>query len=259
MEPVIKHTIVSKKDGTEAYHIFGSEDFEYTNPIIYYKAIFLYTNFTMLKDITMKQAPFMPLQIVEKVIKAQVNNEWKEKLRQINRITIPNNLLQLLKSEKKKDQIRLLKEVSITPDQLIAFIFKAHSVYEFTFSQYRSEHNNSNVNNEKMPTILEVREGIVNKVGDTTLTDRQLKQSIEQRTVVISKFLYRGNTWHCFFVTYNSLAGKENRNDGQPHYHYISDKFGLAREQVVEELKKKEYKLNNCPHIPILDYRENDF
>ncbi len=258
MEPKLKHTTISKKDGTEAYHIFGSADFEYTNPITYYKAIYLYTNFTMLKDVMIKKAPFMPLQVLEKVVKKQVNIEWRDKLRQINNIEVPENLLQLLNCEKKKEQLKLLKNVSITPDQLIAFIIKAHSIYEFTFSQYRREHLSNNVESEKMPALTEIHENIIRKVGNTPMSDGQLKQAIEQRAVIISKFLDRGNTWHCFFVTYNSLGGKENWQGGQPHYHYISDKFGLTREQVVAELKKREYKLNNCPHIPIMDYREDN-
>jgi len=102
-------------------------------------------------------------------------------------------------------------------------------------------------------------DGIVNKVGDTKLTDGQLKQAVEHKSVTISKFFDKGTDWHCLFVTHKSLRGDEkNWKGGQPHYHYISDKFGLSRDKVVSELKSRDYHLNSLPHIDLLDYNSKE-
>ncbi|RYD53439.1 MAG: hypothetical protein EOP52_04715 [Sphingobacteriales bacterium] len=80
-----------------------------------------------------------------------------------------------------------------------------------------------------MPLLVEARGNYINKVGDTDLTDGQLRQAIDHRKVIVAKFFDNGDQWHCLFFTYESLGGKESWNDGQPHYHYIYDKFGLSR------------------------------
>ena len=107
-----------------------------------------------------------------------------------------------------------------------------------------------------MPSIVHLTDNKVHKSGETDLTDGQLKQIVEHRKVIISKFIDKGELWHCFFLTFESLKGKEKWKDGKPHYHYISSAFGLTREQVIGELKKKNYKLNNLPHIEMIDYRK---
>ena len=55
---------------------------------------------------------------------------------------------------------------------------------------------------------------------------------------------------------YTNLKGKESWKDGQPHFHYISDKFGIPREKVVEQLKSNNYSLGCLPHIDIIGYRD---
>lgn len=84
----------------------------------------------------------------------------------------------------------------------------------------------------------------------------QLKQVIEQRKVIVSKFLDKGSEWHCLLLTYDSLKGKESWKNGQPHYHYISSKFRIPRDKVVEQLKSSSYNLGSLPHIDLLEYRD---
>lgn len=52
----------------------------------------------------------------------------------------------------------------------------------------------------------------------------------------------------------SQTTGKESCKDGQPHYHYISDKFGMPRDKVLAELKSRDYSLGLLPHIDLLDY-----
>ena len=78
-------------------------------------------------------------------------------------------------------------------------------------------------------------------------------QVIEQRKVIVAKFFDRGSEWHCLFLTFNSLAGKENWKGGQPHLHYISDKYGLTREEAVNRFKSNNYPSTSV-HIDLLGY-----
>ena len=135
--------------------------------------------------------------------------------------------------------MNLLKKITVSPFQLIAFIFKAYSDYGFTYSKYRTGHHHNGLNESDLPTLIHLNNGDVTYSGTTNLTNGQLKQVIEHRTVTISTFLDNGDNWHCFFITYQSLRGEENWENGKPHYHYISDKFGLTRDKVLTELKSK--------------------
>jgi hypothetical protein len=125
----------------------------------------------------------------------------------------------------------------------------------YTLSQYSSEFQASDVDKEKMPYAYMLNEnGEIQKFGKTELTDRQLKQALEQRSVKIAKIIEKDGEWHCFFITFNSIDGKENWRDGQPHFHYISNFFGIKKEDVIEQIKSKKYKLGNLPHIALTDY-----
>ena len=90
------------------------------------------------------------------------------------------------------------------------------------------------------------------------MTDGELVQAVDHRKRTISKFLDKNGSWHCFFLTFDSRKGKESWKGGQPHYHYISDKFGIPRSKVVKELKSKKYKLGALPHIDHLEVEEKE-
>jgi hypothetical protein len=181
---------------------------------------------------------------------------FDEKFTELSKIKIPENFISVLTAGSKKEQVKLLKGQSITPDQLLAFLFRAHTEFGFSFSQYIGEHNHKGLDVSQMPIVVEIKDNEVRKVGKTTLSDGQLKHAVDQRKVIVSKFLDNGKEWHCLFLTYDSIKGKETWKNGQPHYHYISDKFGIPREKVVEQLKSNNYSLGSLPHIDLLDYRD---
>lgn len=72
---------------------------------------------------------------------------------------------------------------------------------------------------------------------------------ITELKVVVAHFFDRGNDWHCLFITYNSIGGKENHNNGQPHY--FSSAFGITREEFIESMKTRTYKSTSV-HIDLL-------
>lgn len=252
---MIVHRILKEENKCGEYSIFESLDFEFVNPVEYYSTSFIETNFTMMKRLILLEKPPIPIEIIEKTVMKEAVKDWEKKLEKILNTEFPKAFISILSAQSKKEQVRLLKEQSITPEELLAFIFKASMDYGFTISQYRAEYNHKGLDESKMPAFLRIEDNKVFKIGQTSFSDGQLKQAVENRKVTISKFLDNGSDWHCFILTYDSLRGKDSWKDGQPHYHYISNKFGIPREKVVEELKSRKYKLNNLPHIDLIDYR----
>jgi hypothetical protein len=60
-----------------------------------------------------------------------------------------------------------------------------------------------------LPTLIHLDGDKVKTAGETTLTKEQLKNVVNYRKVTVSKFLDKGDTWYCFFLTYRSLRGEE--------------------------------------------------
>lgn len=244
------------KGGT--YIVMTSSDIENVNPIDFYGNWHMKSKTVKLNEIR-GSVGFQyfddELELaLDKAISEQVQIEWDEKYNEIKRTKIPENLKQLFGTKRKKDQIKLLKGLSITSDILIAFLFYAYEQHGYTFSQYTAEHSSKGVEKGDMPTFVHVDEDKVERIGRSDLTDGQLKQAIQHRKVVNAKFVEKGEDWHCLFATYKSLNGKENWQNGQPHFHYISSKFGIPREDVIESLKSKHYKLGSLPHVNLTDY-----
>jgi hypothetical protein len=254
---MIRRQKIYDEEGKGVWSMTSSQDFEYADPVKFYSEWFIGSRASLMIDFfLLKKAP-VPRSLIEKFSWETAKSEWDEKEAEICATEVPEALINLLKSTSKKEQVQLLKNLNITPEQLIAFIFRAWKE-GYSFSQYHSEHHPKDVDNKEMPKLVEVRKNEVKTVGETNLSNGKLKQILEHRKVLVAKFFDKADNWHCFFVTYNSLGGKETWQEGQPHYHYISDKFGIPREKVVEELKKREYKLGNLPHIALDDYGIHD-
>ena len=121
---------------------------------------------------------------------------------------------------------------------------------------YQNEITPSGIDSTKMPYASLINEnGEVEKFGKTELSDGQIKQVIQHRKVTVARIFDNGDRWHCFFANYRSLNGEEIwLGKNQPHFHYISNAFGISRQDLINELKAKKYNLGNVPHIKLLDY-----
>lgn len=251
---MIKEQRIYDEDGKGYYTMFVGTDFEYSNPIDFYSESFMRPRISLERDLLLSKKPPFPIHLLDDFLRRRALVEWNKKHQEILATEVPENFISLLQAESKGEQVKLLNGSSLTPDQLIAFIFRAWTDFGFSFSQYSVEHHHKGLDESALPKVIHIREDKVESIGDTSMSSGQLKQVIEQRKVIVSKFFDNGSNWHCFFTTFRSLRGEENWNDGQPHFHYISDKFGISREDTVNELKSKDYKLGNLPHIELLDY-----
>jgi hypothetical protein len=191
--------------------------------------------------------------IREKVFEENAQKRWAVRLEEILKAEAPPTFLSLFGSTSKQEQERLLEGSSLTPEQLAAFFFKAYTDYGFTYSKYTSEHLPEGIDDSKLPRLIHVKDGKVTTAGQTSLTEDQLKSVVSDRRVTVANFLDHGNEWHCLFTIYRSLRGEEPWQDGQPHYHYISDRWGISRDEAVNRLKSRKYP-NTKVHIALLDY-----
>jgi hypothetical protein len=248
----MKVTEFKNKETGERITSIGGDDYENVNPAQkFYEACFIQRMMSIVPEETMGDKP--PSDEGRKVLE-ETAKICKEFVNNFRAVPLPGNLIDLLSSKKKSEQQKLLKNLALTPEILASFLLLAGD-NGFTLSQYTSELHTTAVDVKKFPLSFRItKDGEVQKFGKTDLTDGQLKQAIEQRSVKVAKLLERADEWHCFFATYNSFRGKENWQNGQPHFHYISNLFGIEKNELVAQIKSKEYKLGNLPHIALYDY-----
>lgn len=246
----MKFRQIKDSAGNGHYSLFEIEDFEFVDPVRQISSMFINSQILFEKDFLRMSGFPVDNPIGYQVLKKRAIEEWKQKYQAIKSVKFPKALISILTIDNKKDQIKVLKGLSIDSEQLLAFLITAGENFGYLYSQYRGEHLPRGLAEKKLPTVGELQEdGKVVSIGTTDMTAGQIKQSIEQRHVAVSRFLDKGNQWHCFFLTYKSLGGKENYKGGQPHLHYISNTWGLTRNFVVAQLKSKNYQLPSLPHI----------
>lgn len=247
---MIKH--IPTKDGF--YSIFQMGDVYRVNPLELFRTHHVNMCLNIKMDIlAMKKIPFS-FMLLDVLLKTGIEN-WICNKKEIFESDLSVDFIKVLEAKSKKEQVRLLRGSSLTTNQLIKWVFIAWEKYGLKFSQFHIEHLSKDIPENEMPVIVDVSGDKVKKVGKTTLSDKQLRHAMEFRKVVVAKFLEHDDEWHCLFLTYDSIKGKESWKDGQPHFHYISDKFGISREEVENQLRGKKYNLGSLPHIDLLKYR----
>lgn len=244
---------IERKDGKEIHKILSIGEIEFTNPIEFYRKYFIDSTISLEFDYFILKSPYIDPGYLHSFLSNRTVRRWEEEYKLAVNIELPKVLIDLLNTERKNTQVKLLHGFRITTYQLQSFIYYAWS-QGFSFSQYKSQNFPNGTNNTELPSIFYIDNNGLSKIGQTNLSDGQLKEIIKNRKVVIAKFFDKKESWHCFFITYESIGGKESWENGQAHFHYISDKFGLDRQKVVDSLKSKMYKLGNLPHIALTDY-----
>lgn len=252
----IKNIHIGDPEKIEQYHFREVEDFEFVNPIVQISSLFIRSNIWFdMKILTAKEFKASSTVVDEFFLKRALS-EWTVEYNKIITTPLPDNLHKLLEANSKVEQNKCLKGLSLTSDELIAFVFMAFEKYGYKYSQYKAYHNYKGLDETLLPKVIHIEDDETLKtIGNTILTEGQQRQVIEHRKVTVSKFFDNDKNWHCFFLTYRSLRGKENYKDGQPHLHYISDKWGITRDEVLRQLTSKDYRLPSLPHIDFHTHR----
>ena len=208
--------IINNETG-EKTMFFQDGDFEMENPVKQYGEQII-TKQMILKGVPEEELNGRKeLSEKSKEIFKNAVDLWIEIKKGFQRIKVPKNLIQLLKTDGKKDQQKLLKGLVLSPEILTSFIFKAYHEFGFTLSQYTK------------------------KGHDTT-------------KIPFAKIIDHGKNWHCFFSTFNSWSEETWLGKNKSHIHYISNAFGLSRGELVKKIKSGKYRLDDLPHITLEQY-----
>lgn len=167
---------------------------------------------------------------------------------------IPQAFLDILeKPMKKTEQIKILKEAQLTSLQLGA-LFAQAEMKGYSFSHYKYKGNPTFIKKEELPHFIHIKEDeSLEFYGETPLTEGQMRQIVKQANVIIARIMDNGEHWHCILQTFKGLEGKEPGMQGsKPHLHYISDSFGISRENLVAIIHNGRYPRSPV-HILLLD------
>ena len=253
----MKYRKIKNQDGNGHYQVFATGNFEFKNPQDVFVPVFYNTGYQMTKELLLldEKTKNFPLEAIEFAAHKKGLELAEKRVSAIieKQKDIPTSLIELLKCSRKKDQIKTLKGLSVDPLQLMAFYFKACSDFGYCLSHYEAEILPKDVKREDLPTLIQVTDSGVESAGETTMSEGKMRQTISQRKKIVAKFIDGENGWHCFFFTYKSLRGEESWRNGQPHLHYLSDKFGLPREEVVKGIKAGKYPKTSS-HISLHGY-----
>ena len=158
----------------------------------------------------------------------------------------------------KKEQIRLLKGAQLTETQLFS-LFNFAEECGYRFSHYKWQGDPKSVKEEKLPSFMHMKDdGSIEYIGETTLTEGQMRTIINQADVLIVSIFDNGSHWHCFLQTYKGLKGMESGVQGsRPHLHYLSDSFGISKADLEKMIKIGRYP-NTPVHIPLLSDKSED-
>jgi hypothetical protein len=242
------------ENGQGFTRIFSTDKVEKVNPIEYYKTYELEKRAISLRDLLNAKNPFHTSQLDDKFFIKNAKETLVGFFEKFEQIKVHDNFIELLNTTRKKDQERLLKGLTLNHDELMSLIFKSYYDFGFLYSKYLFENLPSGLEGKKLPKLFHIKEdGTIEKVGETDLTDGELKNVIEHRKVIVSNFFEKDEFWHCFFLTYNSIGGKEKWKNGQAHFHYISSSFGISKADFIESMRTGKYKSTSI-HIDLLDY-----
>lgn len=245
-------------DDDSSYISISIGEADKVDPIRFYEDYFKKSRYILYRETILNgmkaTSTYISMEDVEAVAFRNAESDWQRNKQETLDMPIPDEFKKLLKSKRKKEQIQLLKNFRFKPAELLAYTFYAFQKEGYLLTQIVGEHDPMGTNPSDKPKMIHVEGDKVTSVGKTSLTDGQLKHIVNHQKKTIARILEKGDEWHCFFTTYGSLRGDESWKNGQPHFHYISDKFGISREVLIEQLRSREYKLGNLPHIDLLDF-----
>lgn len=172
----------------------------------------------------------------------------------IDETNLRANLKELVSSDlKKKDQVRILNGTEISRSELLKLFYYAEEI-GYTFSFFLRDAEQTDFLDKTMPKIIYLDDGKTQHVGETDLSDGQMKHLVDQRQSLIVWLLEKEDTWHCFLQTIKGLKGKESgKMGGLPHIHYLSNSFGISKDALLNKIKNEGEYVTTKVHIPLND------
>ena len=197
--------------------------------IAFPQAILIFRNHPLTKD--------FPEDFVNNFTKKKIQEDYEE---WDSQQVLRPFLFQLLADDlNKKAQINILKGKYLTSQQLHAFYREAAKL-GYLYSQYFFSEAPKGYDKNQIPSFAYVHEdGQVEKY-DTTLSDKGIEHIVRNQKRTFACFVSKEDKWHCIISDLSSITGRETgkKFGGISHMHYISDKFGISKENLLENLQK---------------------
>lgn len=172
-------------------------------------------------------------------IKSVAEEITENNIKELKEMALPSQIYEILERNLyKREQIKRLKHITVSPLQLGAIIIQA-GMRGYKLSNYSFKGKSKIFNENELPSFIFLKDdGNLDTYGSTSLTDGQLREYVASSKFILARLLDNGEHWHCFYQTKRGIQGKESGNWGsQPHIHYISDSFGVSREDFIKGLK----------------------
>lgn len=242
------------KDGKSFLRVFFHDNIERVNPIEYYTNFMIFKSMLLERDLLDSMDSERSATVPDSFFRKRAQEKSAALITELRSDKVNENILKIFETFRKKDQEKVWKDQTINPDQLFDLIFQSYEKYGYLYSNYRFEVLDPGSRSKILPTAFHQNEnGQIEKIGETQLSDGELKNVLLHRKVIVAHIFEKEDCWHSLFLTYNSLKGEENWNSGQAHFHYISSAFNLTKEEFIESMRSGKY-LSTKIHITLKDY-----
>ena len=134
--------------------VMENVNFEYVNPINHFADTMIQMNMELERSLLLARKPPFPLFLLDHWLRKRAQAEWEEEYQEIKAIHVHDNLAKLLESTSKREQVKLMRDISLQSYELLAFIFRAWEKYGFAYSQYGATHNPNGLSGAKFPTVF---------------------------------------------------------------------------------------------------------
>ena len=167
----------------------------------------------------------------------------------------PHFLLALFETDNKKQQEKLLRNKSMTPEDLMCWIIQSGRLGGL-FSQYSYDGGVPDGLQGRTPLMIDASNPEhIKAIGKTDLSDAALLHLVENQKIIIAQIIdLPDGRWYCFYRTYRGLLGRESSKQGQ-HMHFISSAYRIPREDIVNMIKNGECPTNGF-HVRLNGYSE---
>lgn len=205
-------------------------------PFDYFRYGHAYNTANIFQDVLKVKCPIsIPDDLVRKFVLRQTDDMIAVKLAD----SAPNPAIhQLLMDEKltNKNRNKLLKNLTLTPLDIL-WLNKEAQEMGYLMDIYHEEKYPEKFDEKKHPMLIrKQKDGTIEKIGETNMTEGEMRALLEQRKVIQARIYHKGSTWHCFYFTYKGLAGEESGIMGSKP-HYLSDKSGIKWDELVRRIK----------------------
>ena len=208
-------------------------------PFDYYRISFAYNMANQVEDILKIKCPIViPEHYIKKIILEETDKMIADKLKG----SAPKYAIhQLFKNDtlSYKQQNKLLKNITLTSTDFL-WLNKEAQDMGYLMDVYHEEKYPIKFDEKKHPVFCyQTEDGAIGKMGETDMTEGEMRALLEQRKVIQARVYHKDNIWHCFYFTFKGLAGEENGLMGtKPHYHYLSDKSGITWNDLMTRIKE---------------------